>query len=229
MKFKPKAIFFDWDHTLWDHDRNASEVIQELFGEFELLGSISHSQELIWQEFTRINDALWDDYQHGRIDQKTLRETRFELFFEALGIQGNATLFSDSYLERTPRKTHLIPDAFQVIEALASKYPIYVLTNGFDDIQHVKIAGVGMTHFFERVITSELAGCKKPAAAFFEFALKQSNCLPSEVVMIGDHPIIDVQAAEAMGIPAIHLNFRAEDVSANIQISQLKELLDLFE
>ena len=137
MKFSPKAIFFDWDHTLWDHDRNASEVIQELLAELALLESIPHSPKVVWQEFTRINDALWDDYQHGRIDQKTLRETRFELFFEALGIRGDANLFSNIYLERTPRKKHLIPDAYQVIEKLAAKYPLYVLTNGFDDIQHV--------------------------------------------------------------------------------------------
>lgn len=229
MKFSPKAIFFDWDHTLWDHDRNASEVIRELFTEFGLGGSISHSPTEIWKEFSRINDILWDDYQHGRIDQKTLRETRFELFFEALGIQGDAALFSTSYLERTPRKTHRIPGAYQVIEALAVKYPLYILTNGFDDIQHVKIAGVGMTHFFERIITSEVAGCKKPAAKFFEFALEQANCLPSEVVMVGDHPIIDIQAAELIGISAIHLNYREAAVPAKIQIRQLKELLDLFE
>ncbi|MEN9957832.1 MAG: hypothetical protein RLZZ474_76 [Bacteroidota bacterium] len=229
MKFSPKAIFFDWDHTLWDHDRNASEVIQELFVELTLWDTISHSPNVIWQEFQRINDALWDDYQHGRIDQKTLRDTRFVRFFEALGIQGDAALFSDMYLDRTPRKTHLIPDAFQVIETLSANYPLYILTNGFDDIQHVKISGVGMTHFFERIITSEVAGCKKPAAQFFEFALEQAKCLPAEVIMVGDHPIIDVQAAEAVGITAVHLNFRNEKVDAKIQISQLPELLNLFE
>ena len=229
MKFSPKAIFFDWDHTLWDHDRNASEVIQELLAKLGLLDAISHNSTVIWKEFQRINDALWDDYQHGRIDQKTLRDTRFVRFFEALGIQGDAALFSDLYLERTPRKTNLIPDAFQVIETLSAKYPLYILTNGFDDIQHVKISGVGMTHFFERIITSEVAGCKKPAAQFFEFALGKAVCLPTKVIMVGDHPIIDVQAAEALGITAVHLNFRAEEVNAKIQIGQLAELLDLFE
>ncbi len=229
MKFSPKAIFFDWDHTLWDHDRNASEVLQELLGELALLQTISHHPDEVWPIFQKINDALREDYQHGRIDQSTLRNTRFELFFDALGIQSDAQLFSDLYLERTPRKTHLIPHAYQVIETLAAKYPLYVLTNGFDDIQHIKISSVGMSHFFEHIITSELAGCKKPAAAFFEFALQEANCLPSEVVMVGDHPIVDIQAASMLGIPAIHLNLRAEDANTKFQISQLNELLDLFE
>ena len=229
MKFSPKAIFFDWDHTLWDHDRNASEVIHELLDELSLMHSVSMSSAEIWMTFQHINDALWDDYQHGRIDQQTLRDTRFERFFDGLGIQGDAALFSNLYLERTPRKTHLISNAFCVIESLAAKYPLYVLTNGFDDIQHVKIAGVGMQTFFKQIITSEVAGCKKPSPAFFEFALKSSNCLAHEVVMVGDHPIIDIQAAEAVGIPSIHVHIRNEPVKTTLQINSLEKLLDLFE
>jgi putative hydrolase of the HAD superfamily len=229
MKFSPKAIFFDWDHTLWDHDRNAFEVIQELMVELPMERSLSHSDSEIWTAFQLINDRLWDDYQHGRISQKALRETRFVQFFEAMSWKGDAQLFSDLYLSRTPRKTNLLPGAYQVIESLAHKYPLYVLTNGFDDIQHVKIQGVGMSHFFQRIITSELAGCKKPSPDFFHFALKEAQCLASEVVMVGDHPVIDIQAAEAVGISAIHLHVRDESESANIRITQLNQLLDLFE
>jgi HAD superfamily hydrolase (TIGR01549 family) len=106
---------------------------------------------------------------------------------------------------------------------------LYVLTNGFDDIQHVKIQGVGMSHFFQRIITSEVAGCKKPSPDFFHFALKEAQCLASEVVMVGDHPIIDIQAAEAVGIKAIHLHVRDEFEPANIRITHLNQLLELFE
>jgi len=123
-------------------------VIQELLVELPIERPLSHSDSEIWGEFQRINDRLWDDYQHGRISQKELRETRFIQFFDAMSWKGDAQLFSDLYLSRTPRKTNLLPGAFQVIESLANKYPLYVLTNGFDDIQHVKIQGVGMSHFF---------------------------------------------------------------------------------
>ena len=229
MKFSPKAIFFDWDHTLWDHDRNAFEVIQELMVELPIERPVSHNNTDIWGKFQAINDRLWDDYQHGRISQKALRETRFVQFFEAMSWKGDAQLFSDLYLSRTPRKTNLLPGAFQVIESLAIKYPLYVLTNGFDDIQHVKIQGVGMSHFFQRIITSEVAGCKKPSPDFFHFALNEAKCLASEVVMVGDHPIIDIQAAEAVGISAIHLHVREESEMSNFRITQLNQLLDLFE
>jgi len=229
MKFSPKAIFFDWDHTLWDHDRNAAEVIEELMAELNIQRSNSYTKEVVWEMFLKINNALWDDYQHGRISQQDLRTTRFERFFDALALKGDISLFSKLYMERTPRKTNLLPGAFEVIETLSANYPLYVLTNGFDDIQHVKISGVGMSHFFERIITSDVAGCKKPAADFFNFALQAAGCLPHEVVMVGDHPIIDIEAAEAVGISAIHLQISKEESPARICIGDLRELLDLFE
>lgn len=222
MKFTPKAIFFDWDHTIWDHDRNAREVLVDLFVEFNL--PELHADE-VWSTFQQINDSLWEGYQLGQITQETLRETRFVRFFAALAIEGPAEAFSEAYLFRTPRKTNLLPNAFEVVETLAKKYPLYILTNGFTDIQWVKIEGAGMTHFFQEIITSESAGCKKPAKGFFDYALRAAQILPEDALMIGDHPRIDIQAAADAGIPGIHLNNRNEAKSCPHQIVDLRELL----
>ncbi len=224
MKFTPKAIFFDWDHTLWDHDRNAREVLTELFVEFNLPAVDS---DFMWDTFQQINDSLWEAYQLGQISQETLRETRFVRFFNALEVSGPALEFSDAYLVRTPRKTNLIPGAFEVIEILAKKYPIYVLTNGFNDIQWVKIEGAGMRHFFQEIITSDIAGHKKPARGFFDYALKSAGVAPEEALMVGDHPLIDIQAAANVGIQGIHLNLRGEVQTCENQILDLRELLNL--
>lgn len=222
MKFTPKAIFFDWDHTIWDHDRNAREVLVDLFVEFNLP---ELPADEVWSTFQQINDSLWEGYQLGQITQETLRETRFVRFFAALAIEGPAEAFSEAYLFRTPRKTNLLPNAFEVVETLAKKYPLYILTNGFTDIQWVKIEGAGMTHFFQEIITSESAGCKKPAKGFFDYALRAAQILPEDALMIGDHPRIDIQAAADAGIPGIHLNNRNEAKSCPHQIVDLRELL----
>ena len=142
-----------------------------------------------------------------------------------MAIEGPAEAFSEDYLFRTPRKTNLLPNAFEVVETLAKKYPLYILTNGFTDIQWVKIEGAGMAHFFQEIITSESAGCKKPAKGFFDYALRAAQILPEEALMIGDHPRIDIQAAANAGIPGIHLNNRNEAKSCPHQIVDLRELL----
>lgn len=223
MKFTPKAIFFDWDHTLWDHDRNANEVLIELFDAFNLPLA---NETFMWSTFQQINDSLWEDYQFGRISQEVLRETRFIRFFDELQIDGPTREFSEAYLQKTPRKTNLISGAFEVIELLAQRYPLYILTNGFTDIQRVKIDGVGMRHFFQEIITSDVAGHKKPARGFFDYAVQVAGISPNEAVMVGDHPVIDILGAAHAGIPGIHLNQRNEDSSCEIQILELRELLD---
>ena len=63
MNFQPKALFFDWDHTLWDHDLNAREVLLDLALEYDF----SFDPETYWKTFEKINNSLWDQYAAGEI------------------------------------------------------------------------------------------------------------------------------------------------------------------
>jgi YjjG family noncanonical pyrimidine nucleotidase len=226
MKFNPKAIFFDWDHTLWDHDRNAREVILDLVDEFNLTNMLEADQNDIWNSFNVLNNQLWDDYQSKKITQLELRESRFELFFSQLGYKGDPQKFSSEFLYRTPRKKHLLGGASEIIEELALKYPLFILTNGFEDIQFVKVEASGLKNYFQAIITSQEVGTQKPDIKFFEYALKRADCLAHEVVMVGDHPIADIHGAENAGIRSIHLNLYGIDSTAQIQIKHLTELRD---
>jgi len=224
MKFQAKAIFFDWDHTLWDHDRNAREVICELLKEFQLLDDLTADLDQTWQTFQKINEDLWDKYQSGVISQQYLRENRFSIFFNAISLQADASLFSKEYLIRTPRKSNLMDGAQEIVSRLAKKYPLYILTNGFDDIQYIKVEGSGIGHHFQEIITSEKVGVKKPNPLFFTKSLELAKCEAKEVWMIGDHPIADIQGAEGIGIAAIHFNPNKQLSKATRQINHLNEL-----
>ena len=224
MKFNPKVIFFDWDHTLWDHDRNAREVLLDLVDEFNLTSPLESDQNNIWNSFNVLNNQLWDDYQSKKITQLELRETRFKLFFSQLGYEGDPQKFSNEFLYRTPRKKHMLGGASEIIEELAQKYPLFILTNGFDDIQFVKVEACGLKHCFQEIITSQQVGTQKPDIKFFEYALKRADCLAHEAVLVGDHPIADIQGAENAGIRSIHLNLNRLDSMAQIQIKHLTEL-----
>lgn len=116
-----------------------------------------------------------------------------------------------------------------VVSQLAQKYPLYILTNGFDDIQYVKVDGSGIGHYFKKLITSEQIGVKKPDPLFFRHALDLANCQANEVLMIGDHAIADIQGAEDVGITSIH--FQSSNLISNSKrvISQLSDLLYLID
>lgn len=224
MIFNPKAIFFDWDHTLWDHDRNAREVLMDLIDEFNLTDTLEINQNHIWNCFRVLNNQMWDDYQSKKISQLELRETRFKLFFSRMAFEGDPHKFSSEFLYRTPRKKHMLDGAYEMIQELAQKYPLFILTNGFDDIQFVKVEASGLKHCFQEIITSQQVGTQKPDIKFFEFALKKANCLAHEALMVGDHPIADIQGAENAGIRSIHFNENHVDSNAQIQIKHLTEL-----
>ena len=224
MKFNPKAIFFDWDHTLWDHDRNAREVLLDLVDEFNLTETLDIDHENIWNRFNVLNNQLWDDYQSKKITQMELRETRFKLFFSQLGFEGNPQKFSSEFLYRTPRKKHLMGGASEIIQELAQKYPLFILTNGFDDIQFVKVDACGLRDCFQEIITSQQVGTQKPDIRFFTYALNRADCLAHEAVMVGDHPIADIHGAENAGIRSIHLNLNGVDSTAQIKNKHLTEL-----
>jgi putative hydrolase of the HAD superfamily len=225
MNFQPKALFFDWDHTLWDHDLNAREVLLDLAVEYRL----SIEPESYWNTFEKINNGLWDQYAAGEISQAELRETRFVRFFQELRVEGPAEEFGDKYLSRAPRKTNLMPGAFEVIQDLAAHYPLYILTNGFDDIQYVKIEGAGMRSFFKEIITSQQVGTKKPSPLFYEYALERAGIHPREALMIGDHVEADVRGALNVGIPAIHYNPFSVATDLPHEIQHLDELRSLLE
>jgi YjjG family noncanonical pyrimidine nucleotidase len=224
MKFNPKAIFFDWDHTLWDHDRNAREVLLDLVDEFNLRRTQKIDLNYIWESFRVLNNQLWDDYQAKKITQLVLRETRFIRFFSMMNFEGDAQKFSVEFLYRTPRKNNMLEGASEIIQELSQKYPLYILTNGFDDIQFVKVEACGLKHCFKEIITSQQVGTQKPDKKFFDYALKRAACLPHEAIMVGDHPIADIQGAENAGIPSIHLNHHQVTSVAQIQINSLIEL-----
>jgi putative hydrolase of the HAD superfamily len=148
-------------------------------------------------------------------------------FFQELHIEGPSSEFGDKYLERAPRKTNLMPGAFEVIQDLAAHYPLYILTNGFDDIQYVKIEGAGMRSFFKEIITSQQVGTKKPNPLFYEYALERAGIQPGEALMIGDHVEADVRGALNAGIPAIHYNPFSVETDLPHEIQHLDELRGL--
>ena len=51
-----------------------------------------------------------------------------------------------------------------------------------------------------------------------------ASCEAHEVVMIGDHPIFDIQGAENVGIPAIHVDYQQKFAVSPNRIQAIQEL-----
>ncbi len=202
------CVLFDLDHTLWDYETNAEETLKELFARYDMERRGVTSFRFFLETFRRINVELWDRYDRGLIGQDVIRNERFARVFRDTGVEDTRTAleFSTEYLRELPRKKHLLPQAREVLEYLHPRYPMTIVTNGFDEIQATKIESAGISHYFRHVVTSQRAGSKKPSRKIFEFALEQTGHAAESAVMIGDNLQTDIAGAKGAGIDTIFYN-----------------------
>jgi len=235
-------LFFDLDRTLWDFDRNSREVLEEVWDEAgrDAVGRWT-GRETDFAAFLRIyeeeNLACWAEYRAGRMTQEVLRPLRFLRTLERLGVrrstEGLEALcaeLGEAYLGRAPFRTHLIPGALEVLEELAGRgHRMFVLTNGFDEVQRTKLDHSGLAPYFSAVFTSDGLGLKKPHRAAFEAVLAATGSVEQHAVMVGDDLECDVVGAREAGWRQVHFNPDGMRHREQIwrTINRLPQLLDL--
>jgi putative hydrolase of the HAD superfamily len=204
---KYKVLFFDLDRTLWDYRANSEQTLKDLVKK--------HTPELTekFDEFLTlfydVNESLWLEYRDGRLSKERLSTQRFIDSYKRLGVDAEsfAEEFSVDYIAESPKKTRLFPKTIETLEYLkGAGYRIFLLTNGFVEVQKVKISDSKLEPFFERMITSEEAGYQKPHEKIFEFALTIVQAEKSDCLMIGDDLESDIEGAQNFGIDAVFFN-----------------------
>jgi YjjG family noncanonical pyrimidine nucleotidase len=225
-----KHIFFDLDHTLWDFEKNSVEALQEVFEEFQLQKLISNSDGFI-EQFQRINRVYWHLYNHGKVNKYEVRVNRFkEALTHFTGDQHDqlAEDLSLAYLARSPYKPHLFPETHETLRYLQKKYALHIITNGFKEVQFIKLNTCGLTDYFNLILCTEEVGKNKPHAIVFETALKKTKAIANESLMIGDNPETDILGAQNCGFQTILFNPNKEIHQVkSTEISALKELQKL--
>ena len=147
---------------------------------------------------------MWAEYADGKVTKEELNRQRFLYPLEAVG-EGDAALakaFSDDFFAVIPTKSRLMPHAQEVLEYLAPKYNLYILSNGFQELQCHKM------HFAMSATQSELR----------------------ESLMVGDSWENDITGAQGVGMHQVFYNVTGRTefpFKPTYQITDLKELLQL--
>lgn len=225
---KYKTIFFDLDHTLWDFESNSRETLEELYDGHQLEKRGVHSIVAFHEIFSEVNGDLWAQYDKGLIKGEVIRAERFKRVLAPFGVDDEVLIgqLSTEYLNTCPRKGGLLPGAIDTLDYLTSKYSLSLITNGFDEIQHLKLASGKIAHYFDHVVTSQQAGHKKPAKEIFEYALGLYANKAHEAVMIGDNLETDIAGALNASVDAVFYNPKQIDHNQNPhhEITNLTEL-----
>lgn len=223
-----RHIFFDLDRTLWNFEENSKLVLQAIFQKFDLDKQIENESDFI-QKYYYYNDFLWERYRNNSITKEQLRDERFKLTLEHFHITNTKIAFEmgDFYVSESPKQTALMPFAREILDYLDGKYKMHIITNGFEEVQHIKLNESNIRHYFEHLIFSEKVGVKKPHPLIFKRALKYSGAKVTESLMIGDDYQADIYGAQRIKMDSVYYNFHKTPHTNTVdtEISCLSELM----
>jgi len=217
-------ILFDADETLFHFD--AFKGMQLMFSR----KGVEFTQQ-DFDHYQTVNKPLWVDYQNGTITAHALKHTRFQEWADKLNT--TTSELNSGFLEAMADICTLLPGAKELMEAVHGKAKMGIITNGFTELQAIRLERTGMSQYFEHVVISEQVGVAKPDTAIFSYALEKMGFpCKSKVLMVGDNQHSDILGGLNFGIETCWLNSIGAEADANIaphytvnSLHQLKDIL----
>lgn len=199
-----KAVLFDLDGTLYAYDpchRAGLDAAYEV---------LSARLDLARPAFEALYErARGERFRHlGEVAAAHSRELYFKFLVEELADLPDVRLSlaaHDAYWEGYLAEMEPLPGCRELLEALAPRARLGLVTNLTTNVQLRKLVRLGLEATFEVIVTSEEAGADKPHPACFRLARERLGLPAHELVMIGDDLERDVLGADRVGIPSVWL------------------------
>lgn len=231
-----KAVFIDWDQTIGDWDFAARHAQEDLYNKYHL-SEFFPSSEQWFNAYEEHNLVLWGQYGKGEINRQFLQRDRFlypilqrlGLGFAPQPLVDLADQIGHDFLQLTNKYFTLLPDASKMVQYLADKYPLTIVSNGFSEVQHYKIEHSGLKQYFKFVLLSEEVGINKPQAGIYLHALELNGVNADEAIMIGDSYNSDIQGAKNANIDQIWIRpaSASSDQSATYEVTDITQIKDI--
>ncbi len=233
-------IFFDIDNTLIDHNLSERKAILALG---TALGITEQPDDLA-QRWQVISKQFYAQYLNKELSFEEQRTARVKEFFNGVAFRTtelskkyNFTRLSDDdakeifslYLEKYEEHWSLYEDVLPGLEKVRH-LRLGIITNGETEQQLKKLSSVGLSEFFEIVITSHDAGYSKPDLRLFQYAADKAKIAIHKCLYIGDDFDSDSKAALNAGMKACWIcrdGTPAEDYFGITVIDSLQKVQEL--
>ena len=227
-----KAVLFDFDDTLFDHQHAYQTALQTLYDVLEVLQTKTYN--LLEAEYVKCLEDFHTLTIQGKHALEEIRLLRMQSIFKTYGISLDDkaafewdAIYRKAYLDAQRE----VPGSSALLAALKAKgYQIGVVTNHVAAEQEGKILELGLESYIDTLICAHDHGITKPDPQVFEMALNDLNVEVNEVVMVGDAWHSDIEGAYALGIRAIWLNRYGHaypDANKAVQITKLLPTEDI--
>jgi putative hydrolase of the HAD superfamily len=149
------------------------------------------------EEALRAEMAYYRDHAHEGRDEASLADLRKRcaaVVSERLGVEVTA----DELVEAIHFDAY--PDAAPALRELGEGGLRLIAVSNWDCSLPAVLERVGLGRLLDGVVSSAVAGARKPDPAIFERALELAECGPDEALHVGDTREEDVEGARAAGI-----------------------------
>ena len=227
MTAAAEAIFFDAGDTLIAYRRPLRILLQDFFiqnDEIVRRDAISEALEAVDARYrTLIHQVRSVDEERrmwlevGRDLLDVLLPRRRDLYV-ALG-----GWFADGW-----RQMKVFRDVRPALRALrAAGYRLAVVSNWEPSLAQT-LERIGISHYFEAVVTSSVEGVWKPDPGLFRIALERLDTRAEATVSVGDHLERDFESARGVGLQAVLLDRFDDHPEITPRVRTLTELPSLF-
>ncbi len=193
-------VYFDLDDTLLDHRAAERAALADCVADFAAHFD-GHDLAHVQETYHAGNWPLWRDYGQGLLGKTDLQRLRFERLLNALAVEHlDADEFGAHYLDCYARHWTWTPGAEAAFHAVAERFPVGLLTNGFTEVQHAKLDRFpALRERARAVVISEEVGVMKPNAGIFRHATEAAGVEPGAVLYVGDSLHSDVEGGRGFG------------------------------
>jgi putative hydrolase of the HAD superfamily len=204
-----KGIFFDAGNTLLKVHPSVGTIYAEAakqFGADLSPEKIEESFKKMWskmgplvsnqgQRLTYEKEREWWKFIVNEVFRDHMEFEDFDAFFQHL-----YTRFAETACWR------LYDDVIAVLQDLKRRGHRLAIISNWDSRLPSLLEQLNISEYFETVVVSALVGYEKPHPGIFRIALERTGLNPTDVLYIGDDPVLDYQAAVNVGIRALHLD-----------------------
>lgn len=201
-----RAVLFDLDNTLFDHQASTCAAVNALLRHLGL----DRSEELT-RSWCDIENDVFDRFLAKELSLQEHRRERLRQFLPlaAISVPEKSSQLDELFaifLKNYEDAWTAFPDAAHTLEKLrATGIPVAVITNGNLNQQTAKIQRTGLRPFVNQVFSSDVTDYAKPAPEAFLRPCKSMQVLPAHALYVGDNYRVDVEGARKAGLHAIFL------------------------
>lgn len=230
-----RCVVFDADDTLWDF---STAMRQGLALAVEVARSTgpAATRDLRVEDLVERFDRLHAEHvavPRPGMPIASLRPRSFELALADLGVVDPELVqrMAATYFEHRHDRLTLFPEVAAVLDQLAERHVLGLVTNGNTDAERSGLPGR-----FDFRLAADDIGRRKPDPRVFAMAAVAAGCRPSELVSVGDHLVNDVSAPQAAGCRGVWIDRAGGGAPGDVEpdatiadLTQLPAVLERFD